>query len=52
VQDLLGLGNEARMNTPGKSEGNWGFRLLPGQLDDGSLDHLRHITRVYGRLRD
>ena len=27
VQDVLGLGNEARMNRPGQSEGNWQFRL-------------------------
>lgn len=50
VQDVLGLGNAGRMNSPGKSEGNWGFRLLPGQLDDSSLDHLRRLTATYGRL--
>lgn len=50
VQDVLGLGNEARMNRPGQSEGNWQFRLLPGQLDDGSLATLRDLTRIYGRL--
>ena len=27
VQDLLGLGSEARMNTPGKEEGNWVWRM-------------------------
>jgi len=50
VQDVLGLGNEARMNRPGQSEGNWQFRLMPGQLDDPSLDDLRNLTRIYGRL--
>jgi 4-alpha-glucanotransferase len=50
VQDVLGLGNAARMNSPGQSEGNWGFRLLPGQLDDGSLDRLRQLSGTYGRL--
>lgn len=50
VQDVLGLGNEARMNRPGQSEGNWQFRLLPDQLDDRSLDALRNLTRIYGRL--
>jgi 4-alpha-glucanotransferase len=49
VQDVLGLGNAARMNSPGIPEGNWQFRLLPGQLEDGCLDHLRHITKLYGR---
>jgi 4-alpha-glucanotransferase len=50
VQDVLGLGNAARMNTPGKSEGNWGFRLLPEQLDGHSLARLRELVRIYGRL--
>lgn len=50
VQDVLGLGNQARMNRPGQSEGNWQFRLLPGQVDDRSLDDLRNLTRIYGRL--
>ncbi|PSM31364.1 4-alpha-glucanotransferase [Haliangium sp. UPWRP_2] len=50
VQDVLGLGNEARMNRPGQSEGNWQFRLLPGQLDEPHLQRLRNLTRIYGRL--
>ena len=50
VQDVLGLGNLARMNTPGIPEGNWKFRLLPGQLDDGRIEHLRHVTKLYGRI--
>lgn len=50
VQDVLGLGNEARMNRPGQSEGNWQFRLLPGQLDEPHLARLRELTRIYGRL--
>jgi len=49
VQDVLGLGNAARMNTPGQPEGNWRFRLRSGQLDNESLDHLRHLTRLYAR---
>jgi 4-alpha-glucanotransferase len=28
IQDLLGLGPESRLNTPGEATGNWGFRLL------------------------
>ncbi len=49
VQDVLGLGNAARMNTPGQPQGNWQFRLLTGQLDDRSLAHLRHLTQLYAR---
>ena len=33
VQDLLGLGAEARFNTPGTADGNWAWRLAPGALD-------------------
>ena len=50
VQDVLGLGNEARMNTPGQPQGNWRFRLRSGQLDDRSLDHLRHLSQLYARV--
>ncbi len=32
AQDVLGLGSEARMNTPGRGEGNWSWRLEPGML--------------------
>ncbi|MFO0577980.1 MAG: 4-alpha-glucanotransferase [Polyangia bacterium] len=49
VQDVLGLGNSHRMNRPGVPEGNWKYRLLPGQLDDPTLDRLRHLTELYGR---
>ena len=33
MQDVLGLGAESRMNTPGTAGGNWVWRLLPGQAD-------------------
>jgi 4-alpha-glucanotransferase len=45
VQDVLALGNEARMNTPGVDRGNWGFRLEPGQLDGALAKRLRDATR-------
>jgi 4-alpha-glucanotransferase len=32
AQDVLGLGSEARMNRPGEVEGNWSWRLKPGEL--------------------
>jgi len=49
VQDLLGLGSEARMNTPGKERGNWRFRLEPGQLDEALAARLRAATESAGR---
>jgi 4-alpha-glucanotransferase len=49
VQDVLGLGSDARMNTPGREDGNWQFRLEPGQLDGPLAARLRKATRFAGR---
>jgi len=49
VQDLLELGSEARMNTPGTGSGNWEWRLLPGQLDDQAMNRLADTTRTTDR---
>jgi 4-alpha-glucanotransferase len=50
LQDVLSLGREARMNLPGRPDGNWGWRLKESQLTDGTLDRLRELTWLYGRL--
>jgi 4-alpha-glucanotransferase len=52
VQDVLGLGSEARMNTPGTSSGNWRWRLKPGQLNTAALRQLAHVTQLYDRSPD
>jgi 4-alpha-glucanotransferase len=44
VQDVLGLGSEARMNTPGKEEGNWTWRMT-GSLPPGPAARLAHATQ-------
>tara|TARA_B100001758_G_scaffold39392_1_gene30550 strand:+ start:9241 stop:10743 length:1503 start_codon:yes stop_codon:yes gene_type:complete len=45
VQDILGLGSDARMNTPGTiSEKNWSWRMTGSELDDTMLRKMRHIT--------
>jgi len=49
VQDLLGLGNEARVNFPGRRKGNWEWRLQPGALTDKLAERLRQMTETYGR---
>jgi 4-alpha-glucanotransferase len=50
VQDLLGLGNEARFNLPGTvGQPNWCWRLSPGALTDGIAARLRGLTEIYGR---
>ena len=50
VQDLLGLGSEARMNRPGTATGNWSWRLDPGALDAAIAERLRALLSTYGRL--
>jgi len=51
VQDLLSLGHERRMNTPGTvGPPNWCWRLLPDALTDELTARLRELTAVYGRL--
>jgi 4-alpha-glucanotransferase len=49
LQDVLGLGQEARMNYPGKAEGNWQWRYTADMLTDELADRLRELTAVYGR---
>ncbi len=48
LQDVLGLGNEARMNFPGTNEGNWEFRLT-AQPAARSLSKLKKAVKKYGR---
>jgi 4-alpha-glucanotransferase len=50
VQDLLGLGSESRMNTPGQPAGNWQWRLPPGALAAEHAARLAALTRIYDRL--
>jgi 4-alpha-glucanotransferase len=50
VQDLLGLGSEARLNTPGTATGNWRWRADADALGDPAwADRLRELTAVYER---
>lgn len=49
LQDVLNLGSEARMNFPGRPEGNWSWRFLPEQLNAWTLDRLMDLTVLYGR---
>jgi 4-alpha-glucanotransferase len=51
VQDVLGLGSEARMNVPGTASGNWGWRLAEGMLTPALARRLRAVTEASGRLR-
>jgi 4-alpha-glucanotransferase len=49
MQDILGLGEESRMNVPATVDGNWGWRLLPEQLTPSLIASLSELTRIYGR---
>jgi 4-alpha-glucanotransferase len=51
AQDLLELGSEARMNTPGRAGGNWSWRLPAGALSPALARRLRTITTGAGRAR-
>jgi 4-alpha-glucanotransferase len=49
MQDLLGLGEWARMNRPAQAKGNWQWRLIPEQLTDPLTHRLLEMTELYGR---
>jgi 4-alpha-glucanotransferase len=50
LQDLLGLGSEARMNLPGRSDGNWRWRFAASDLTSELRKRLRSLTAVSGRF--
>ncbi len=50
VQDVLGLGSDARMNVPGRASGNWRWRLTPDALTPAHAERLRLLADLYGRL--
>ncbi len=49
MQDILGLGTEHRMNTPGTLRGNWLWRLLPTELDIDRLAWFKEMTMFFDR---
>ena len=49
VQDVLGLGSEARMNTPGKAAGNWTWRMAPDALNGALAARLKRYCELYER---
>ncbi|RME44040.1 MAG: 4-alpha-glucanotransferase, partial [Chloroflexi bacterium] len=49
LQDVLGLGSEARMNYPSRASGNWSWRYTPDALTDKITARLRILAEVYGR---
>ena len=49
MQDILGLGSEARMNLPGTSSGNWKWRMRPGAITQEIAARLREMANIYDR---
>jgi 4-alpha-glucanotransferase len=49
IQDYLGLGPEARINTPSTVGDNWKWRLLEGEITEELIVKIRKMTKLYGR---
>lgn len=49
LQDILSLGSQARMNTPGVGEGNWTWRFTWQLLTPAVTQHLAEMTTMFGR---
>jgi 4-alpha-glucanotransferase len=52
MQDVLNLGSEARMNTPGKEQGNWTWRFTDDAFSHDGANRLAHLTGLYQRRPD
>ncbi len=50
LQDVAGLGSEARMNVPGRAEANWSWRARPAQFSEASAARIRRLVELTGRL--
>lgn len=50
LQDILGLDTQARMNTPGTTEGNWAWRMQWAQLSDDKLASFRQLVEESDRV--
>jgi 4-alpha-glucanotransferase len=51
LQDLLNLGSKARMNVPGRAEGNWRWRCSEEMLSASAFEKLRDLTKATNRWR-
>jgi 4-alpha-glucanotransferase len=49
VQDLLGYGNDTRLNVPGRAEGNWLYRITKEQLGYIDTKKYKYYNSIYGR---
>ncbi|MGQ9618533.1 MAG: 4-alpha-glucanotransferase [Candidatus Aminicenantia bacterium] len=51
MQDILSLGEEARMNKPGTRDGNWTWRFGEEDVREEFKKRLLELTEIYGRAR-
>ncbi|MGB7210224.1 MAG: 4-alpha-glucanotransferase [Pyrinomonadaceae bacterium] len=51
MQDILGIGTDARMNLPGSTDGNWKWRMDKNALSDEIIKRLKKLTEIYGRSK-
>lgn len=49
MQDVLGLGSGARLNTPGVAEGNWTWRMHEAAITPDLASRLKELAKTYGR---
>jgi len=52
LQDLLRLGNEARMNYPARPSGNWTWRVRPDYITPMFMQSIREFNRLYSRMNE
>ena len=50
LQDVLGFGSSARMNIPGRADGQWRWRCTEDALNDAVWQRLHELTKASGRL--
>jgi 4-alpha-glucanotransferase len=50
MQDVLGFGNDCRMNTPGTTSNNWQWRCAERFINEGVATWLHEHTRLFGRI--
>ena len=52
MQDILGLGSEARINVPSTLGGNWAWRIKKGVITKDITDRLYNLSKIYSRLEE
>lgn len=50
IQDLLHFGSDTRLNTPGRTDGNWAFRITKEQLNSLDRNKLKRYNELFGRI--